>query len=304
MKHGIRILLGVAVITGFVAPVGAFAFSGGSAVASPWNKAPMPYTCSGGDIQTRTFVPIPSGTYASITVKGACQPAPGAVINVAGNVNVAAGAALDAQSYASTITVGHDVWAAPGSLLGLGCLPDPTPTSTLGHPCKDPLTGKPSETAGSSNITVNGSIFAWFANTVLLNGITVKGNVTLIGSTGTATATERATAIPWAIKNNTIDGNLFVGDMTPLWLGVMVNHVGGNVILFNIQITDGLPTNPPTPPQNVDTTPTIIVGYNTIQQNLGCWGLGPNLAGGFGPQQSNIVVGHAFGQCADLTKQP
>ncbi len=281
-----------AVVTGLVGTTGI-------ASAHPTNGWQMSYTCAGGDLQTGTFVPIPSGTYSSISVTGACQPAPNAVITVLGDVNVAQGAVLDAQSYPSTITVGRDVNAGPGSLLGLGCLPDPTATSTTGHPCTDPQTGKPSETAGHSNITVNGNIFAWFANTVLLNGITVNGNVTLVGSEGTATATERATAIPWAIKTNTIGGNLFAGYMTPIWLGVIVNKVGGNVILTNIQITDGLPTNPPTPPADVDTTPTIFVASNTIGQNLGCWGLGPYLSGGF-PGEVNTVGGHAFGQCVNL----
>ena len=52
-----------------------------------------------------TFTSIPSGIYASITVKGACAVAPNAVITVIGNINVAPGAVLDAQSAPSTITV-------------------------------------------------------------------------------------------------------------------------------------------------------------------------------------------------------
>jgi hypothetical protein len=288
MKHRIRILLGVAVITGFVAPVGAFAFSGGTAMAAPSSGwSPTGYTCTGGDFQTGTFVPIPSGTYANITVKGACQPAPDAVIKVVGNVNVGNGAAFDAQSYPSTITVGHDVTAAPGALLGLGCLPNPT-GHTTGHPCVDPTTG-------SSNITVDGNVIAWFANAVLLNGINVKGNVTLIGSTGTASVTARATAIPWAIKTNTIGGNVLIAGATPIWFGLVVNKVGGSVVLINDHITDGLPPNN-------DPNPTISVATNTIGQNLICFGLGPAVGGGFGPP--NVVGGHALGQCANLTTPP
>jgi hypothetical protein len=201
----------------------------------------MGYTCTGGDFSpanpTGNLTSIPSGTYASITVKGACAVAPDAVITVIGDVNLAPDAMLDAQSAPSTITVGHNVTAGPGSLLGLGCFPNP-PGHTTGHPCVV-------EPDGSSNITVDGNITAWAANTVLLDGITVEGNVTLIGSEGTATATERATAIPWAIKTNTIGGNLIVADMTPIWVGVIRNHVDGNVILFNIHITDGPPEQRP-----------------------------------------------------------
>ena len=120
---------------------------------------------------------------------------------------------------------------------------------------------------------------------------------------GTATATQRATAVPWAIKTDTIGGSLVVGEMTPLWLGVLDNHVRGSVILHNIQITDGLPTNPPTPPADVDTSPTIFVALNTVGQNLGCWALGPNLFAGF-PGEINVVSGHSFGQCAVPTDEP
>ena len=270
-------------VLGIVAVAGALALSGGSAMAAVSSRTPTAYTCTGGDFQTGTFVPIPSGTYASITVKGACQPAPDAVINVAGNLNVAAGAVLDAQSYPSTITVGHNVTAGSGSLLGLGCLPNPL-GHTTGHPCVD-ANGNP--TIFSSSITVKGNVTAIDADTVLLNGITVKGNVILIGGGG---------AIPWSIKTNTIGGNLIVSDMTPNWLGVIVNKVGGNVILTNVHITDGLPPNN-------DPMPTIFVASNQVGRNLICWGLGPYVSGGFGTEH-NVVGGKAIGQCAHLTDVP
>jgi hypothetical protein len=276
MKRRTRILLGVAIIIGVVAPVGAF--TGGTAMASPggrWPSWPTNYTCSGGNLQTGTFSVIPSGTYGNLTVTGACQPAPNAVINVIGNVNVSAHGALDAQSYPSKLTVGRDVTAGPGALLGLGCLPNPTATSTTGHPCVD-AHGKP--TTGQSEITVNGNIIAWDADTVLLNGITVRGSVALLGGGG---------AIPWAIKTNTIGGNLLVGNVTPDWLGVIVNKVGGNVLLVNVHITD------------TDPNPAIFVASNTIGQNLACFGLAPAVSGGFG-NEHNVVGGHAFGQCANL----
>src|SRR5437763_15684556 len=81
----------------------------GTAVASA--KGSSPYTCTGGG--------IPSGNYASINVTGVCDVPDNAVVTVAGNINVAAGAVLDAQSAPSTITVGHNVTAAAGALLGL-----------------------------------------------------------------------------------------------------------------------------------------------------------------------------------------
>ncbi len=272
-------------VLGTLVVAGALALSSGPAMAAVSWVSPAAYTCTGGDFATGDLTSIPSGTYASITVKGACAIAPDAVITVIGNINVAPGAALDAQSAPSTITVKGNVRAARGSLLGLGCLPNP-PGHMTGHPCVI-------EPNGSSDITVKGNVTAWDANAVLLNGITVKRNVTLIGSEGTATVDERATAIPWAIKDNTIGGNLIAGHMTPLWIGLLDNKVRGNVILFNIHITDGLPPNN-------DPTPTIQVASNAIGRNLICFGLAPAVAGGFIPGQVNVVGGKALGQCAKL----
>jgi hypothetical protein len=202
---------------------------------------------------------------------------------VVGNVNVAAGAVLDAQSYPSTIDVEHNVTAGSGSLLGLGCLPNP-PGHTTGHPCVD-ASGNP--TTFSSTINVDGNVIATHADTVLLNGITVKGNVILTGGGG---------AIPSSIKANTIRGNLIVSNMTPNWLGVIVNNIGGNVILINVKITDGLPPNN-------DPMPTIFVASNQVGRNLICFGLGPHVSGGFGTEH-NVVGGKAIGQCAHLTNVP
>src|SRR5262249_60445328 len=93
------------------------------------------YTCAGGDFASGNFTSIPSGDYASITVTGVCNIVPGAVINVTGNINVAAGAVLDAQSYSSTITVGHNITADAGSFLGLGCQPSGAIGRFGGVPC-------------------------------------------------------------------------------------------------------------------------------------------------------------------------
>ena len=85
---------------------------------------PLPSQISAGDHVHRRYVCRPEcdrgGTYASITVKGVCYVAPGTTITV-GNVFVASGATLDAQS-ASTVNVGQNITALPGSTLLLGCV--------------------------------------------------------------------------------------------------------------------------------------------------------------------------------------
>jgi len=258
-----RFLFGAAVV---VALFGAT----GTATAVP---PPIAYTCTGGnwtgDPATSTFTSIPSGNYASITVTGVCNVVPDAVINVVGNINVASRGVLDAQSAPSTITVGNNVTAAWGAILGLGCLPNP-PGHTTGHPCVvDP--------DGSSNITVKGNVTATHADTVLLDGITVNKNITMQWG--------GEPYIPWAIKDNTIGGNLVVSGVRPNWIGVLFNKIGGSAILTHITITD--PGDP---------DPTIFVVSNIVGRNLVCLALGPYLVAGF-PGEFNVVGGLTIGQC-------
>jgi len=251
-----RVAAGTVIVTAAVALSSTPAMAAGP-------TGPMAYTCTGGD--------IPSGVYASITVSGFCDVPDGAVITVVGNVNVGPGAVLDAQSAPSTITVGHNVTAAAGSLLGLGCQPD-FPHNT-GHPCViDP--------SGHSVVTVDGNVTSTDANTVLLNGITVNKNVTLAGGGGD---------IPWSIKNNAIAGNLTVSNVTANWLGVLFNVIAGNTTLTNITATD-----PGDPGRKV------FVVRNTIGKNLNCTGLAPGVSGGFFPGEVNTVARNATGQCASL----
>gem|GEM_PF-891062 len=269
--------------------------TGGSAIAATGaaghGTAPMAYTCSGGAVNpanppASTFVHIPSGTYASITVTGACDVAPHAKIRVLGNFRVAAGAAFDAQGAPATIIVGHNFTGAAGSIFALGCLPNP-PGHTTGHPCGTSLVGTTVKhvdpLTASSHITIKGNIVAWGSNVGLLYGITVQHNVIFAGGGGPV-------PIPWAIKDNSIGGNLVVTDMTPSWFGVLDNKIGGNAILINVKITDGAYGDP---------HPTIFVASNTVGYDLVCFGLGPAVAGGF-PGEVNVVGHKALGQCANL----
>ncbi len=244
----------------------------GIASAAPSGSA---YTCSGGDLASGNFVSIPSGNYASITVTGVCNIVPGAMINVTGNINVAPGALLDAQSATSTITVGHNVTAATGSFLGLGCQPMNTIGRFAGVPCLD-------DPNGQTVITVNGNITATDADTVLIRKVTVNGNVTLAGGGG---------EIPWSIKGNTIGGNLTISDVAADWLGVQFNRIGGNATLTNITALD--PGDPGR---------TVAVVENTVGKNLICIGLAPGVSPGFIPGEVNHVGHNAIGQCAAISE--
>ena len=246
----------------------------GIASAAPGSN----YTCTGGnwtgDPLTSTFTSIPSGNYASITVAGVCNIVPGAVINVTGNLDVAPGALLDAQSVTSTITVAHNVTAGPGSLLLMGCQPVNTIGRFAGVPCND-------NPAGQTVITVNGNISASDADTVILRKLTVNGNVSLSGGGGD---------IPWSIKGNTIGKNLTISDVSADWLGVQFNSIAGNAVLTNITALD--PGDPGR---------TVAVVENRVGNNLVCSGLAPGVSPGFIPGETNHVGHKALGQCAAIS---
>lgn len=254
-------------ILGTIAVAAALALAPGSAMATGPHHPhqPMAYTCTGGEIA--------SGTYQSIKVTGECSVPAGAVIKVLGNVRVAAGASLDAQSAPATIIVKRDVIGKAGSLVGLGCQP-PSYTGNSAHECAV-------EPEGHSTITVHGNVMTSDAAAVLLNGISVHGNVILIGG--------GSGVIPWSIKNNTIRGNLVVSGQTTSWLGVLFNQVGKNAVLTRITVVDEHPD-----------APGVYVVRNTIGRNLVCKGLAPGVSGGFVPGSVNVVGGHAIGQCAAL----
>jgi hypothetical protein len=264
-----RILFGAAtLLTAFGAAGTGFI---GTASAAPGTG----YTCRGGDFATGHFTQIPSGNYSSITVKGVCNIKPYAVINVAGNIKVAAGAVLDAQSAPSTITVGHNVTAGRGSLLGMGCQPANTIGTSGGVPCAvHPM--------GHTTITVGGNVTATRANTVLLRKLTVGGNIRLVGGGGD---------IPWSIKGNTVGMNVKIRRVTATWLGFLFNTISRDATLTHITVTD--PGDPGR---------TVAVVENTVGRNLNCRRLAPGVSGGFIPGEVNHDGGNATGQCAAISE--
>lgn len=248
---------------GTLAVAGALAMTASPAMAA--GQGGMSWTCTGGG--------IPSGTYSNLSVTGYCTVLPGANINVTGNVQIASGGALNAQLGTSTLTVGRNITAAPGSLAALGCQP-PALVGNSAHPCDF-------DENGHSVVTVGGNVTGSDTVSFLLNGVTVDGNVTFTGG--------GSNDIPWSIKNNTIGGNLTVTGVTTEWLGVMFNKVGRNVTLTNIQVNDVDPG-----------APGVYIVRNNVQRNLTCTGLTPGVSGGFVPGSVNVVGGNATGQCAAL----
>jgi hypothetical protein len=213
----------------------------------------------------------PSGTYANITVAGPCSVDADALIDVRGSVRVLAGAVLDAQSAPATLTIGRNVTAAAGSIVGLGCQP-PSYTGNSAHPCE-------TEPEGHSTIVVKGNVTLVGAIGVFLNGIEVGGNVTILGG---------GSDIPWSIKNDTIHGNLTVAGQTEEWIGILFNTIDKNVSLAGITLTGVDDTTG-------SGTNSLFVVRNSIGRNISCFGLTPGVFG-----YGNTIGRHALGQCASL----
>ena len=138
------------------------------------------------------------------------------------------------------------------------------------------------------------------ATFVALDGDSVTGGVFLIGGgEHTPGCTNADCAVNnWPIKLNRIGGNLIVQGVTPDWIGVIFNNIGGSVTLNNITVDTGIPAGQVPPAENID------VGHNTIGGNLFCHGLVPDVVGGFGapgPANTFTPPGRGYGQCADLT---
>lgn len=86
-----------------------------------------------------------------------------------------------------------------------------------------------------------------------------------------------------------IAGNLTAQGQRTEWLGVLFNHIGGNVTLSDIALSDPHPG-----------APGVYIVRNTIGRNLTCTNVTPGVSGGFDPTKKNTVGRNATGQCAAL----
>ena len=145
------------------------------------------------------------------------SPVPWGGINVARNINVAHGAALDAQSAPSTITVEATSRPGPGSLLRAGLPADKLHWDVRGSTVRRSVRGRahhhhrpwerhrhrrehrPDERSGRGRA----------------GKLTVNGNVTLLGG---------SSENPWSIKGTTIRGNLTIIGVTAEFLRRTIQH--------------------------------------------------------------------------------
>ncbi|WP_125610110.1 hypothetical protein [Specibacter cremeus] len=238
------------------------------------NAAPAAHsTCSGGSIA--------SGTYASLTVTGACSIPDGAHVTVNGPVTVTPGAMLNAIS-ASTVRVTGNVLVKRGATLGLGC------SESMTMP---PFPGGPVFCTGVSHDQVDGNIVAAWARTMFIDAVTIHGNLVSIGGgvpvTGAdpAGCEERPGALNFPVKDNTIDGNVVITGWQGCWLGYIRNVQHGSTVLAH---------------NNTASDDSMEVVTNTIHGNLVCTRNAPAPQVGDSGGAPNAVTGAKTGQCAKL----
>lgn len=221
-----------------------------------------PATCTGGDIA--------SGTYSQLTVTGQCTVPEGAHVTILKNLLIAPGASFDAQGAPSTVHIGGNVLAGPGSLFGLGCTP--------AHGCEEGET--------FSDASVGGNIILDHVFDAAMNGIEVGGNVESTGGGGGFVFPDGF--IPFSVKDDTIHGNLVVQGLKTTWFGVIRSTIDGNVVLRDIQ--------------NDDPDGNEVV-HDTIGKNLICLNnspapqLGDAVEGAPPGYSESTVGGRVIGQC-------
>ena len=232
----------------------ALGVAGSVALAAPPGSA----TCTGG--------PIAGGTYSSLTLPGNSFFA-GAPVTVDGNLTVADGAILNDHAFSfAVVHVTGNVLVGKGGILGLG---------KYGPPHL-PQTGT----------VVDGNIVANQPTSLYLSAITVHGNLVSNGGSGPGRN--------FPIKDNVVHGNMAIQGWDGLWIGLLRNTVGGNVIFSK---TSGTQTGEGEFEGILDSSE---VADNVISGNLVCQGNSPAAQIGDSGGGPNIVGGNAVGECASL----
>lgn len=249
-----------------------FALAAAGALVAPATASaadPPDATCAGG--------PLFGGTYASVTVSGACLVAAGDV-HVLGNLTVNDGAALVAAFAAGNLTVDGNLVVAPGGTLFLGCEPE-------AFACFDKADGVTNDVVGGA-LSADGALAVVVHHTRIDSGVRENG-----GGPGI----DGFQPIPVLMDNgfgfvpaysdyedNAISGGMRVTNLQTGWFGVFRNHVNGTVVLNNNVLFD---------------TDANEVADNTINGSLMCSGNDPAIQIGDSGGGPNHVTGRTTGQC-------
>ncbi len=265
--------------------------SAASATPLPGGQGGSPsqvYNCTGGN--------VPPGTYNSVVISGVCFMPAGNIV-VRGNLDVSAGALLDAVTpgdpttgtpvVPATVVIEGNVFVGDGGVLLFGCSPN------ISCP------------AGISYDSIRGNLIATGAQGVVLHSAAIGGNVSISGGGGGAAAetcnaqTQGAPLItnlePWSEDTNllytpvytdaeddTIGGSLTINGLTSCWLGSLRNQVGGNATFTSNTMGD---------------PDAMEIDENVVNGNMNCSSNSPAVQFGDSGSAPNIVGGSGTGEC-------
>jgi len=202
-------------------------------------------------------VPISGVVTGNLTITGNRRVLPGSSLTVRGNLAVAPGACFEALL--GSAAIGGNVTVSAGGVFVLGYGP-------------------------GAFYTVGGNVVANQPGSLYLGGATIRGNVV---SNGGGDAGRN-----FPIKDSRIGGNLIVQGWHGLWIGLLRNHVGGNVVFSgNVAANTG----------ELPGSDSSEVVDNTVSGNLICLGNTPAVQIGDSGGGDNIVSGVALGECAALS---
>ncbi|MDN5766923.1 MAG: hypothetical protein L0H96_13415 [Humibacillus sp.] len=222
--------------------------------------------CAGGPL---------SGTYRNLVVTGECDVVGPVTVN--GSVTITGKGAAFSSEYPGSpaVRIRGNVLVSNGGLFAFG----------------QPTEGCGPEVRATSVVT--GNVVALKALSVKILCSTVRGNVLSVGG-GYHAQPDCLTnnGVNFPVKDNAIRGNLAVYGWSGCWMGVIRNHVGGNVILVG---NTSAAFEPGT--TNLDGMEIVT---NTIRANLACYLNSPHPQVGDSEGAPNQVAGHKLGQCRSL----
>lgn len=239
-----------------------------------------------------------SGTFnRGLTITSNCTVPSRRQLKVRGTLKLASGAQL---SFAD----GSNVWVRGRVLMGnrsrINAITASTVTilgnvlvgrdATLGLGCSLALTQPPDRLCKAvSHDVVMGSILAWGARSLLLDNVTIRGNVVSVGGGShaplPANCIQSPTAVNFVFKDNVVFGQVFVTGWRGCWLGLIRNVQHGSMVVAGNR--------------SADPDSTEIVS-NRIWGQLACFANTPAAQIGDSGGKKNTVYGLKLGECAAL----
>ncbi|MFZ1156091.1 MAG: hypothetical protein WAN93_14435 [Solirubrobacteraceae bacterium] len=247
-------------------------------------------TCTG----TPEAPGVLAGVYfGNVSIEGFCEVNAGQA-HILGNLTARPGSVLlaafglddQAGSGSSSLTVAGDLRVQSGATALLGC--DPEHFACIDDP-------EPEHATLSSQDRIFGSLREQQPLGVVVHNSVILGNLSESGGGGGETCEPSGVFATFGspvysdYEDTTVGGNLNVSEVTSCWMGVIRDHVGGNVRIIDNQLAD---------PDAIEILSNQIAGNLKCLQNSQTWDSSDETEAPYprapGP---NTVGGRRTGQC-------